>query len=320
MARAGIRNRVVLAGALTLAAAGCGVTGDAGSRSLSSGAASTSSTATTEAATDPTSSGLGGAVFLQDAVEATREVESLKVAMTVSMAGVPEVGDVELTSEGAFDNRTGQGTMTMDMSGLFGAAGGDTSGMPADAGVMEMVIDGETVYLKSSLFSMLGEEGKPWVKASADEVSGDSLGAGVQTDPSGFLDFLKGASDTVDEVGTEEVRGVSTTHLRAELDLVKLMEDASEAEKAELEQQLDSLGGAPELRSVPVDVWIDGDGYVRKLTMAFDVPDASSGDSRGATSMTMTLELYDFDEPVEIQIPDPSQVGEMGAGMFDTGN
>ena len=46
--------------------------------------------------------GTGGAVFLKEAAEATRAVDSQKVSMTIAMEGVPLLGDVKMSVDGAF--------------------------------------------------------------------------------------------------------------------------------------------------------------------------------------------------------------------------
>jgi hypothetical protein len=68
---------------------------------------------------------------------------------------------------------------------------------------------------------------------------------------------------------------------------------------------------------LPVDVWVSDDGYVRRLKVSFDrsamlggkPPKSSSAASMG--SMSETIELYDFDKPVHIELPPADQVTTM---------
>lgn len=256
--------------------------------------------------------GTGGAVFLRDAARATSEVTSQKMLMKMSIAGMPMLGDMAITYEGAFDNEAGVGHMSVDMGDVMSMLGDD-------AGQMEMVIDGDTVYIRSELFSSMAG-GKPWVRMDQEglDATGSELGVGVQGDPTSFLDFLEGVSDEVETVRREELRGVPTTHVRADIDMVDLMENASEAERAEYEESLEGLGAAGDLLgSVPIDAWVDDNGYVRRFIMTFDMSAAlGEGGFDGEMVMTMEIELYDFNEPVSVEIPDPSEVGELDPALL----
>jgi hypothetical protein len=325
MSRRSIRPTVAgLAVAVTLVAGACGVErGDDVSAVRAEGGDATTSTVVLR----PDSfEGTGGAVFLKEAARATGEVNSQKVSMTMKMAGVPLLGDIDMTVDGAFDNTTGQGTMELDLGDFLGGFMGGGK----DAGHIEMILDGKTVYMKSPLFSELSGSDKEWLKADAADLedgSGGGLAPGMSGDPAKFLDFLKGASDGLDEVGREDVRGVSTTHLHAELDIAKLMEDASPADRTDLEESLGSLGADGTFDSIPADAWVDDQGYVRRFELVFDFSKLADGGTGSGSkmelagvTMTMTIELYDFNEPVEVQVPDAADVGELDPSVLSGGN
>ncbi|MEO6987370.1 MAG: hypothetical protein ABI239_01845 [Aquihabitans sp.] len=258
--------------------------------------------------------GTGGAVFLNQAAEATTAVETQKMTMEMTMTGVPDMGTMSMTMDGEIDNASGLSRISMDMSSMFGAMGTE-EGMPADAGIMEMIVDGDTTYMKSSLFGMFGDDSKPWMKIpTADQ---DSLTSGAPSDPNQFLDFLKNSGSDVEELGTEEVRGVETTHVRTVLDMEDIMANASAEEQAEMQEQLDSMGSS--LPEIPVEAWVDADGMIRRFTMTFDASSLGEDELDGM-SMEFTIEMYDFGEPVDIQIPDPSQVSDLDTSMMMPGN
>jgi hypothetical protein len=240
----------------------------------------------------------------------------MKMAMTMSMTDMPMLGDIEFTYDGAFDNESGRGHMTVDMGDLMGMMGED-----GGSGVMEMVIDGDTVYVRSELFSSLAD-GKPWVRMTEEGLADAGSGVGMQSDPTSFLDFLEGVGDEVETVRREDLRGVPTTHVRTEIDMASLMEEASEADRAEYEASLEGLGGAADVfGSVPVEAWVDDNGYVRRFLMTFDMSGMleEAGDDTGMASdlvMTIDVELYDFNVPVDVQVPDPSEVGELDESML----
>lgn len=262
--------------------------------------------------------GTGGAVFLNQAAEATAAVSTQRMSMEISTEGAPMGGNFSITAEGEFDNDAEQGSMVMDMGAMFEDLG-EAGALPPGADTMEMVIDGDTVYMKSPLFSMFADGDAEWVSVPAGELDADSGFGGGTEDPGAFLEFLQRTGGEVTEVGTEDVRGVETVHVRTDLDLVAMLEDADPEERAELEEALGSIGsGADALRTLPAEAWIDGDGYVRKFAMTFDFAEAGVPEL-GDMTMTMTIELYDFGEPVSISVPDPSEVSSIDPSLFDGG-
>lgn len=257
--------------------------------------------------------GTGGAVFLNKAAQATSAVDSQKIWMEMKVAGIPEIGEMSIIAEGAVDNQTGLSHMTMDMSSVFGQLEG--AGMPADAGTMEMIVDGDTTYMKSSLFSMLGDSSKPWMKM--DTADQGSVTSGTPSDPRAFLDYLKSTGSEIEELGTEEVRGVATTHIRTVLDTEEIMANAPAEDQADMQKQLDELGGS--FPQIPLEAWVGEDGMVRRISMDFDFSTIDDADLGGA-SMTITIEMYDFGKPVDIKIPDASQVSDFDTSAMMPGN
>lgn len=268
--------------------------------------------------------GTGGVVRLQQAADATAAMDTMSMTMDMEMTGVPMFGNMTITMEGAIDTKAETAHMTMDMGDMFsamGSLGGED--MPADAGVIEMIIDGDTSYMRSSLFEMMPgvDSSKPWFEAPADEVNESGTFSQGSNDPREFLEFLQNNGSEVTEVGTEELRGVETTHLRTVLDPEKMIESADADEKAEMEESLEGLG-ANGITEIPVDVWIDGDGMVRKMIMTMDMSNMDTGDDdlgmdTSDMKMVITMEMFDFGEPVDIEVPDPSQVQKMPAGMLE---
>lgn len=255
--------------------------------------------------------GTGGAVYLSKAAEATAAVETQRMSMVMSMDGIPGAGSITFSIEGAIDAPNELAHMTMDM--------GDLTSMMGIDGTIEMVVDGDTTYMKSEMFSMMGEDSKPWVRADTDEVGEeDMFGPTATNDPSEFLAFLENAGGEVTEVGNETIRGVETKHVKTELDIEAMMADATDEEKAEMEEALAEMGA--EGGVIPTEAWIDGDGFVRKLTMVFDFNSMGATDTEmEGVAMTIDIEMYDFNEPMDIQVPDPADVGEMPTG-FDFEN
>lgn len=304
----------MLAG-VALAAAGCGVeVGQGASGVTGSGSGGGTKPAKVEAGSFE---GTGGAVFLSKAAASTGAVKTLRMNMELTTTGSP-IGELTITADGEFDNEAERGHLTMDLGTMLASLGGGD-------GNIEMVIDGKTVYMKSELLSAFSSSDKPWLKVDAEELAQSGATGTAQNDPGAFLEFLEGAGGTLDEVGREEVRGVPTTHVRTTIDLTKLLKDAPPEDRKRMEEQLDGLGDVGgSLRKIPAEAWVDDDGYVRKFTMSFDLSGADSSGSGSPSAdelgLSITFEMYDFDQPVDISVPDPSEVGELDPSVLNGGN
>lgn len=258
--------------------------------------------------------GAAGTAALRRSAEATADVGTQKMSLTMTMSGVPMMGDIEITAEGEIDTAAKRSHITMDMGDLLSMLG-ETDG------TIEMIIDGDDAYLRSDLYRDLAGTDAEWLHANASDLSGQDLAGAPQGDPTKLLSFLEQAGGEVEEVGTEQVRGVETRHLRTDVDLAHLAESVSPEEAADLRDSLDQLG-LPEgsTLTLPTDVWVDEDGMVRKFEMVFDFSQLASGSEEGellgSTKMTMSYELWDFGEPVDIQIPPASEVGELDPSML----
>lgn len=196
-------------------------------------------------------------------------------------------------------------------------------------GEMEMVQDGDTVYMKSSMLTGLMGSDKEWVKLDATDMGDSGMGGSLSgsNDPTAMFEALRGVSSGIETVGTETIDGVETTHYRATIDLQKAIAAAPEDQQAEMKASLSELGMA----EMPVDVWVDGDGLARRMTLSFDFAAMSGMGSDPETekmfkgaSMEMSMDMYDYGQPVNIQIPPANQVADMGdlgdlGGMGDMG-
>lgn len=273
---------------------------------------------------------------LRAAPALAEEAGSARFEMVMAFEA-PE-GTAELVSTGGYDGD--RMSMVIDLGAMFtdlAESTGDT--VPAGlGGAMEMVVDGDVVYLRMPMLDLLtGTSG--WLSASPDDLGqlgggfggdlGGELGLGGTTgSPSQMLDMLEGVADDVEEVGADDVRGVPTTRYAATVDLAKVLDALPEAQRDEAQAQLDELEALNDGDGgLPVDVWIDGDGLLRRMRMTMgDLgvlggPDGSAGDtgSGAPASATMTLEVFDYGEPVPVEVPDPAEVTPIVDALPDLG-
>jgi hypothetical protein len=252
-------------------------------------------------ATDP-------AAILIAAAEKTEAAGSAHLAFDFSIRS----GDTAQSFSGDADVNFGDGdpaTAEAHMRFAFPK----TLGM--DIGSMEMTLDaGPVVYLRSPVFTEMLGAPTPWIKIDPATVPGmaGQLGSltGGQSDPTGSLTMLWGLVD-VKEVGVEAVDGAQATHYRATFDLSKALEQIPAAHREALQQAIDGLKqqtGGQDLTDMPIDIWVDGDGYLKQLQYLFEIPEGATGDG-GSFGMTMTLS--NVGDPVDIQPPPADQVTDI---------
>jgi hypothetical protein len=114
-------------------------------------------------------------------------------------------------------------------------------------------------------------------------VVGDLLG----DDPRDLFDALSGVSSEVVEVGRDQVEGVPTTRYRMTVD------------GRELSTAMAPGGPSRTWGTVGLDVWIDDDGYVRRLRSELDDP------AGGTEPYAFEATVLSYDAPVEVVPPPP---------------
>ncbi len=241
--------------------------------------------------------------LISSAPAKTVEEKTSRMAIDVSSTGaVP----IRFSGEGAFDYEAHRGRVAMDVSSL---------GLPAGAGggMADVLMAGDVIYMKLPVDpAELG--GRPWLKLDVDtaaQQSGlDLEGLRKQfqnNDPTTALNALRGVSNDVKAVGTEEIRGTETTHYTATVDLNKAAQQSPPEARSAVEQLGRQLGTT----TFPVEVWIDGDGRLRRQRFSMDLskvmaPGARPGGLTGV--MTTTVELFDFGTEVDVKEPPADQV------------
>jgi hypothetical protein len=190
-----------------------------------------------------------------------------------------------------------------------------TADLPMAVGTVEVRTIGSVAYVKlpTNLQGLVG--GKAWIQAdlsTIDGLAGSQLGLpalGSGLDMTGMLDWLRGVSGNVTEVGTDTIHGDSTTHYRASVDLTKAAADAPAAVRSRVEQAAQAVGAA-----IPVDVWVDGQGRLRQLTASLDpgkVQAPSGVDIPGSGPVVVTVDLWGFGVPVSVTAPPVDQVSTL---------
>ena len=153
--------------------------------------------------------------------------------------------------------------------------------------------------------------GKSWIAVDAGMPGGPGavgslLGPpGGSTDPADLLASLTAISSSVTRLGTSVIRGVPVTGLRVGIDPAKAAARVPRWERAGFLEFAQMLGPG----AIPVEVWVDGQNLVRRLTLSLHLP-GGAGAPAGARLVQGT-DFYDFGVPVRVSAPPAAQIASM---------
>lgn len=252
--------------------------------------------------------GQGPALGERVAQAAERSVEqgTAKVSMEMTMDLPPEAGGGRITAhaEGQVDIDEQLSRMTMTFSGQ-----GEAQAASEQMGEIEAVSKGLVVYMRLPMIQEVAPEAKEWIRMDIEEIGRD-MGVDMgplmqlgQGDPAQQLHFLHGVEDA-EELGSEDVRGADTTHLRGSIDLANPSGDIPEDARSSLQ----SVGELTGVEKIPFEAWIDGDELVRRMAMTFDYSNAPDSDIAAIGTIEMAMEYFDYGTEVDVEIPPDEDV------------
>jgi hypothetical protein len=230
-------------------------------------------------------------------------------ADATAQAGSAEVGiAATVTAAGQTIPLTGSGTV--DMRNHSGRLSLSTTATKAGAMTFDEILNGTTFYIRMPQLANRLPGGKQWLKIDLQafgKTKGIDFGKVMQSgnnNPADLLRFLKAAGNSR-VVGREDIRGTPTTHYTASIDLAKAADRIGDKQTADSLKALYAQSGAT---TMPLDVWIDRVGRVRREHFSLSM---SAGGS--PASMDMTLEFIRFGVPVDATPPPGDQVLDAAA-------
>jgi hypothetical protein len=192
------------------------------------------------------------------------------------------------TGSGVFDNdKQGTGRLTLAVRSR------------GQSVTVETIVAGPVLYMRSAVFRQAGlPPGKEWVRLDLAKLArqqGVDLGslASSNPSPSGALAYLRGSGEA-EKVGGEKVQGVEATHYKTTIDLERAASRSTGRARESIRRVIRVSG----VKKIPVEAWIDGDGFIRKVIYT-----EHSGRKQ---SSRITMELHDFGRHVSIASP-PSE-------------
>jgi hypothetical protein len=221
---------------------------------------------------------------LAAALGSTTDAGSAKLTVTLQ---APQDGRLlTLRGDGAYDFRTGRGKLTLhlppEIAIVYGAA------------TVKTIVDGDTTYTYLPQWSAW-EMSDDSTEGSPPQSSLDVFTELVPDDPTQILAFLQPGGE-VEKVGEEPLFGTETTHYRATVDVEQLVDNAP----ANVQKAVRASGMVHAGATLPVDVWVDDAGLMRRIDLKGQLGDVGN--------VSLRLDLYDFGTAVDVKVPPQSKV------------
>ncbi|MEU6557534.1 hypothetical protein ABZ915_46095 [Streptomyces sp. NPDC046915] len=239
--------------------------------------------------------------------EAVRDAYRKTVAadtarMTVSTKAVADGQAVTAHGTGLVDLKEGASRMTLTSQGTE---------------IEQRVVDG-VVYQKPSGGQKGGvvPGGKTWMKIDLARLArSGSAGRSQFSDPAQPLRYLKGVgSGSVARAGAETVDGTATTRYRVAVP-VSALASGNAGQAAELRRQLGRS-------SLPLDVWLDGQGRLRqeRVRLALHpLKDRAPGQRDTQVVSSTVLKFADFGTKVDVAAPPASDTADVTGRLTQSG-
>lgn len=244
--------------------AGCNSKGGDSSSSRSSGSASAASQASP-------------ASVVKDAHSKTAKkgTARMRVETTVTSAKKPAQ---KVDSTGVVNLRNGDSQMTSGMGGQK----------------LQQRVVHHVLYQKLPKRLSGSPSGTQWMKLDLNTMGASGVSTTV-TNPSSGLGYTKGMSGKgVTKVGTDTLDGTKVTHYQTDVDTAQLAK-VSGGTADTVRKELGS--------TIPMDVWADQDGVLRKVrTQVTSQPNGKTG-STGKSTVTSAMYLSDFGTTFSVQAP-----------------
>ena len=162
------------------------------------------------------------------------------------------------------------------------------------------------------------DDARPWVRLALDDVTEDAgeiepfddgaAGTVFAFHPAVLVDLIAGAlTGSIEEVGTEEVNGVDTTHYEVNVAVDKAFGDTRrgrypEDRREQVERLIELLAIDGDVH--PADVWLDADGLVRRFSIRF----RQEPQTRVEFRMIVSMDILEVGGGYEARVPEPQEV------------
>jgi hypothetical protein len=250
-------------------------------------------------------------VSAAEAAASTSAAESARVDMTMKMSGMGLPLPMNVKATGVSSMSEPRMDVTMDFGQLMQLAGAG-----GDGKVRMLLDDGDLFVDPPAIEGLELPGGATWITADL----GKALEA-MGLDVTGLSELMRispeqqiaglEAAGTVKTVGEETVGGVKTTHMRGTVKLSDYLEALPADRRKRAQKALRDLEKLPDAQGqsldepTPVDMWVDEDKLVRRMTSTATIP-AQNGVPEG--NYEMTMDFTDFGTKLDIDKPSSGDV------------
>ena len=240
------------------------------------------------------------------ALQRSSALTSGRFRMSIHLGDAADGTDI--LADGAYDSAGGRTRATVDV-------GGGSS--------VDVVLDHGTIFVSlpdQGWARLAGGGGDVTAEAGGTEPASASSAAPAlpSGDPSGLFALGGGVADARD-LGRDTIDGVATSHFGGSVDLGAAFAGLSGPDADRLAGSLAFFGQrVPRSGRLPLDVWVDDAGTVRRMDTTVDLGALGLGElglgslvASGASTATVSVTFSDLGAPVSIAVPDPATVTDL---------
>ncbi|MDQ3741725.1 MAG: hypothetical protein M3389_12375, partial [Actinomycetota bacterium] len=259
-------------------------------------------------------------VSAAEAADRTRAAQTARVELRMEVEGMGLRRTLAVSGEGVTATAAPRMDMTFELGPLLSSLGAAEGDAP-----VRLLVDGPRIYVDPpDLDTVEVPGGARWIEADLARIV-EAMGV----DARGLADICHislerqlealRAAGTIEEVGTEEVGGVETTHLEGTMTTRDYLKALAPERRRRAEKALRDLdrwaGGEPTSLDdkSPVGLWVDAEGRVRRMRQEGVVP-KQPGVPAGA--FVITMELDDFGTKLDVRRPPGDDVFDMTAELI----
>lgn len=255
-----------------------------------------------------TTSGCGASAALDPVARAADVTQSLPGAqIALSAEVVLPFGSEPLryTGHGVVSNDPLSADIRLDFSHLGPRRSG--AHLVADMRILRHVFFLRFAPLSAQL------HGKQWLKIdegrTAKAVGLGNLPSTDELDPDQYLTYLRSVSGGLTGIGGQPIHGVATTGYRGEIDLEKVAQQAPADRRSATVAAVGNLERVTGVSSIPFQVWIDGAGRVRRVSLS----EGESSTNSDAVKVFVTVDFLRFGPQHPAPAPPAGEVFDASA-------
>jgi hypothetical protein len=240
-----------------------------------------------------------------DAVDAAG-AEGVAQAVETTLAEGSAAFDVTI------DISTEEVTDTLTSSGVV-----DFEGATSEIEVLSPAGPVQTLATPQGLLISLGDTGA-WARVDPTQLQGvPAQGIGLATaplqDPTVSLQLLRGATDDVEQLGTDTVDGEELQQWRVVVDVEAAAQQADPQAQRAVGDAAQQAGGD----TIELLVWTDDGDRIRRISQTVDLAASPLTEGQPEGTVEITTDLHDFGASVDIEQPQEGEIIDIDEQMLE---